>query len=79
MVPVNTRRRESSACRPTSAVYGHIAAAQDKSLAGVFLPDAIALANIATVSIDFTRRDSRGELAVLPADEPIAPAGTARD
>jgi hypothetical protein len=41
-------------------------------------PCAIALANIATDSIDFTRRDSRGELPVLPADEPITPAGTAR-
>ena len=41
-------------------------------------PCAIALANIATVSIDFTRRVSRGELPVLPADEPITPAGTAR-
>ena len=38
----------------------------------------IALANIATASIDFTRQDSRGELPVSPANEHISPASIAR-
>jgi Domain of unknown function (DUF5911) len=41
-------------------------------------PCAIALADIATDSIDFTRRDSRDELPILQANKPITPAGTAR-
>jgi hypothetical protein len=54
-------------------VRNHVSAGMDCTP-----PSAITPANIATVSIDFTRRGSRGELPVLDADEAITPAGAAR-
>jgi hypothetical protein len=79
-MPAALRPRAPARPRDRSAAAGAAATWRDvtflsriTSTAGMDCapPYAITLANIATVSIDFTRRDSRGELPVLEADEPI--------